>query len=51
MKKMDHALSHAQERIWLAQQKYPDSPLFHIGGFVIAEGELQYEALKRAFRR
>lgn len=28
MKKMDHALSHAQERIWLAQQKYPDSPLF-----------------------
>lgn len=51
MKKMDHALSHAQERIWLAQQKYPDSPLFHIGGFVIAEGELQYEALQRAFRR
>lgn len=38
MKKMDHALSHAQERIWLAQQKYPGFPPFHIGGFVIGRG-------------
>lgn len=28
-------LSHAQKRIWYAQQKYPGSPLFSIGGMAI----------------
>ena len=44
-------LSHAQKRIWYAQQKYPGSPLFSIGGMAIAASELETSTLENAIVR
>ena len=43
-----YSLSQAQRRIWFAQKKHPDSPLFTVGGSVRVQGDLSVPALEQA---
>ena len=43
-----YSLSQAQRRIWFAQKKHPDSPLFIVGGSVRVQGDLSVPALEQA---
>jgi len=43
-----YQLTRAQQRIWYAQQKFKNSPLFNIGGTVIIDGNIDLCILKSA---
>ncbi|MDR3185972.1 MAG: AMP-binding protein [Christensenellaceae bacterium] len=46
-----YELSHAQKRILLSQQMYPNKPVCNIGGYAIFDGYVKIENLKTALIR
>ena len=47
---MNYPLTNAQKRIWYAQKKYGDSPIFNIGGRVLIKGNADIGLLVRSFQ-
>lgn len=47
---MNYPLTNAQKRIWYAQKKYGDNPVFIIGGSVLIKGNANLNLLARSFQ-
>ena len=46
----EYPFTNAQKRIWYAQKKYGDSPVFNIGGRVFINGNVNLDLLARSFQ-
>jgi len=46
---MKNTLSNIQKYVWLDQMMTPESPKYNIGGYVIINGEINFELFNKAF--
>nr|WP_027392684.1 non-ribosomal peptide synthetase [Aquimarina latercula] len=46
---MKNTLSNIQKNVWLDQMMTPESPKYNIGGYVVIQGEIDFELFNKAF--